>query len=152
MPICLHSITQSAKQPWTATYNGRMTVENRLQKRKEIMSAADERVELTRRIIDNEISRSDVVREIRRIENQYGELAFPAFSVQEHTAPWNQAYYEELKLLRASGASSQEFILRLVEVRDACKAQQERKKKIIIGAAAAIIVVGATILLMKRYF
>lgn len=109
------------------------------------MDSIDERMELENKIFENKIRKDQVIQEIKRIEEKYGEDVFPAFNFQSQKKPWNIEYYKELKTLNISGAGSKEFILHLVDVRDYITFRKKIKFALI---TFGIIIVFTIILLM----
>lgn len=87
------------------------------------MAAVDERVNIIDRILSNRIKKTEVEKELERLENQYGEDAYTDDAFRPKEKPWNKTYYLELEKASMAGVSSKKFIIHLVEVRDYLQAR-----------------------------
>ena len=97
------------------------------------MSAVDKRIELIEQILNDKININDVYKEIKKMEEVYGEEAFIKTKYVEKKKPWSNEYYQELRKLANSGASSKEFIIHLALVRDDLKKKKYIKIFSIFG-------------------
>lgn len=97
------------------------------------MSAVDERIELIEQILNDTIKVNDVYKKVKKMEEIYGQGAFIKTNYLEKQKPWSYEYYEELRQLANSGASSKEFIIHLALVRDDLKKKKYIKIGIIVG-------------------
>ncbi len=91
------------------------------------MEVIDERIDLIEKIRNNEISKKQVEKEVKRLEDTYGKEAFTSFNFEKEQKPWKEDYFKKLKTLSMAGAGSKEFILHLVEVRDEIRKSAKRK-------------------------
>lgn len=82
------------------------------------MGIIEEHIKLTKGIASGSINQSLVLKEIDRIEREYGEDAFGAYRVQRKSAPWTKADLDELEIQSASGACSKDFYIYMAEVSD----------------------------------
>lgn len=112
------------------------------------MSVLDERIELIENICDNKISKRQVEAKIDEMERRYQEDAFTTFNFQKKEKPWDKEYYSELRKLFMSGASSKEFILHLIDVRD--DINKSEKKKLISVVITIIIVILIIVFLISE--
>lgn len=101
------------------------------------MSAIEERVELENRIIKNKISKQQLKREVKLLEEKYGADAFLPYKLTKKEKPWNKTYYNELIMLGNAGACSKEFLFHIIEVRDYLKTRAR-----IIGGIGVIAILG----------
>ncbi len=106
------------------------------------MSVTDERVNLISNIIHNKIKKKDVLKIIDEMKIKYGNKAFLVTYFDKKDKPWNADYYKKLKNLALCGASSEDFIVHLVSVRDNLKI----KKFITIALASAALIIALIIL------
>ncbi len=110
------------------------------------MSIIDERIELFNQIIEDKASSQYVNEKLEELEHRYGKDAFLPFSISDNVELWTEKYYENLIALGYAGASSKEFFLYLVEVRDFLK--QEKRKKCISFWGVVAVVIGIIIVLL----
>lgn len=103
------------------------------------MSAVDERIELIDQILNDKININDVHKKIKKLEALYGENAFIKTKYNEKQKPWSNDYYQELRQLANSGASSKEFIIHLALVRDDLKKKKYIKIFSIFGALILVV-------------
>lgn len=110
------------------------------------MSAVDKRIELIEQILNDKINVKDVYKEIKKMEEVYGEEAFIKTNYVERKKPWSNEYYKELRQLANSGASSKEFIIHLALVKDDLKKKKYIKTGVIVTGALILIVLGYRLL------
>lgn len=107
----------------------------------------DELIAFSKKIYADEISFEEAEKEANRLESRYGEKIFNPYIFEKKPKPWTRKYYEELKSLSITGASSKEFLLHMAEVKDSLKASAKRKKLI-----AALLIGVAVILELLIWF
>lgn len=113
------------------------------------MSAIDEEIKLIREIINNKISKKEVEKTIKDMEEKYGEETFIKITYTEKPKPWSEEYYKELKNLAHCGLLSKEFILHLVTVRDELKKRKYIKYGIIVLGIVAILILCSLFFIKK---
>lgn len=112
-----------------------------------------ERIKLVSKILNGEIRKADVAKELERISNQYGDGCFNSYEVKRQSKPWGRKNLKELEILSASGAASKEFYLHMAEVADKVYAREsniKKAKKIILATIFGVSVVGAGVFVAKK--
>lgn len=110
------------------------------------MSAVDEQIELSSKILRGEISYAEVEKELDRISGQYGENCFNSYTVKKIPKPWSFKTIDDLKILSASGASSRGFYEYMAEVCEEVYSKKTSNKKKYIFAGLAIVIIFGVIL------
>lgn len=104
------------------------------------MGYIEEQITLVNKIVKGEIKKSQVERELERMESKYGKECFNSYPVKRKLKPWTKEYLDELEMLSCSGASSKEFYLYMSEVSDEIYTRNINKK-IIITVIVAILLI-----------
>lgn len=91
------------------------------------MGLIEEHIQLAKKIVGGELSKTLVIEEINRIEKEYGEDAFNSFVVKKKSSPWTQKDLDDLEMQSASGAGSKEFYLYMAEVSEFVHKKDKRQ-------------------------
>lgn len=117
------------------------------------MTGSEEQNNLVMKILKGEVHKTDVERELDRIEKQYGKECFNGYVVKKRPMPWGNDYLSELEILSASGAASKEFFIHMAEVSDYLHERGKNKKNnkviIAVGVIALVVLVAIYVLLNK---
>ncbi len=115
------------------------------------MSGIDEQIKLVNKIVNGEISKAEVERELDRIANEFGEQCFNDYKVKRKEKPWNKKDLDELVVLNSSGASSRDFYLYMAEVSEYLNACSKKKKliSVVIFSFLLFLAIIALVLAVK---
>lgn len=113
--------------------------------------AFEKRSQLKNRIIYENISFDDVEKEVRKLEEEFGEDAFLPYRLKKKDKPWTASYFNELKELSIAGAASKEFILHFAEVKEEIVRRKQQMLCLIAGCASIVVgIIGIIVWLCKR--
>lgn len=115
-----------------------------------MMGAVEEQIRLVSKIVNGEIHRPEVERELDRIAKQYGEDCFNSYVVTRKPKPWSKEYLEELRALSVRGAGSREFYLYMAEVSDEVHKGVPKWLVIAAGIVIAIALVAVLVFLVNE--
>lgn len=87
-----------------------------------------EQIELVRKIVNGELTRNEVEKELDRIAALYGEDVFDSYPIKRKPQPWTKEDLDELEVLNASGVSSRELFLYMADISDQLKGEKGKKK------------------------
>ena len=100
-------------------------------------------VELSKNILNGKLNKKDVIKELERISNQYGDDCFNSYDFDPNKKKYNNL--KDLEIISASGASSKKFYLHMADVADKVYSKERNIKiakkiilSIILGASASL--------------
>ena len=92
------------------------------------MKSEEIKYQFIKKIIDGELTLSEVKSQISDYEQQYGADFFADYDVNKKEQPWDEKYLKELELKSISGLQSKQFILHLAEVSEYVHSKNKKTK------------------------